>query len=356
MRIGLIARADKTGLAIQTHLLYRLLEPSAVLLVDFQRYGFIPDVGLYSEPANKIHTLRLWPAFNYGRLDPKTCEPTAMVDAFLKEVDVIVSCETFYDMRIVTEAKRLNKRTVLQPNYEFMDWLIDSSLPKPDVFALPTNWHETDIRQQAGKTEVIVLPVPVDPTIIAKRRLVEELKHVVHVAGTVAQTDRAGTKAFIEAMRFVQSDVTATVRAQRPLSNIGPIPDNVQIIDDYQTRTNVELYENADVLVLPRRYGGLCLPMQEALALGIPAIMPDVAPQNAMLHSTMLLPAQTNGIIQTRAKLTLWDVAPEQIAHRIDRLANDKALMSELSLFAREWAYEHSWDVVRWQWDAVLHG
>jgi glycosyltransferase involved in cell wall biosynthesis len=36
----------------------------------------------------------------------------------------------------------------------------------------------------------------------------------------------------------------------------------------------------ADVLVLPRRYAGLCLPALEAMADGCPVIMTDAPPQN----------------------------------------------------------------------------
>jgi glycosyltransferase involved in cell wall biosynthesis len=43
------------------------------------------------------------------------------------------------------------------------------------------------------------------------------------------------------------------------------------------------LYEGLDALILPHRYGGLCLPMNEALTSGLPVIMSNMSPNDAIL-------------------------------------------------------------------------
>lgn len=36
-------------------------------------------------------------------------------------------------------------------------------------------------------------------------------------------------------------------------------------------------------MILPRKYAGLCLPMNEALMSGLPVIMTDIEPNNVIL-------------------------------------------------------------------------
>jgi hypothetical protein len=67
----------------------------------------------------------------------------------------------------------------------------------------------------------------------------------------------------------------------------------------------LDQYKDGDVLVIPRKYGGLCLPMQEALAHGIPVIMPDIEPNDYRVAETTgwSKPTKTNSFM-TRTKST----------------------------------------------------
>jgi glycosyltransferase involved in cell wall biosynthesis len=88
-----------------------------------------------------------------------------------------------------------------------------------------------------------------------------------------------------------------------------------------------ELYTRVDALILPRRYGGLCLPMNEALLSGLPVIMPDCSPNNDVLPERWLVPGTVKGQFMTRTMIDLFQVlndaralgAEARLAGRPDR-------------------------------------
>lgn len=343
--IGLLARADRTGLAIQTLGFWRNMHPDKTLLVDFTRFGFRPEPRLYSGTGS----VEVWEVPHYGDLWNTRETPT--VERFLEGLTAVFSVESPYDYHLLTRAAQKGVKTVIQPNYEFADWLNNPSIPHPDVFALPTPWHEEHWRKCLG-SEVVDLPVPVDLGRLPRRH-VTELSTVLHVAGNVAQTDRAGTHAFVEAMRRVRSPVKGLIHAQRPMPDV-VVPDNVVKRTDASFPTHEDLYVEGDLLCLPRRYGGLCLPMQEAMGCGIPVLMTDVPPQRDMLPMAMLVASSWSKTLQTRHPIDVWDVNVDALARAIDELYERPAEMDVLARTAREWAEERSWDQLRPRYKEVL--
>jgi glycosyltransferase involved in cell wall biosynthesis len=342
------------------------MKPEATLLVDFTRFGFPPQWEWYTPlrlmiPGEPFDcSIERWEVPHYGaEWEP---QPTPIVERFLQSVDVVFSAETFYDYWLIKRARELGVRTVLQPNYEFLEYLIRPDLPRPDVFALPTPWHRFEIERALPGETIIDLPVPVDLDVLPYRRR-ESLNTVLHVAGNVAQTDRAGTRVVVEAMRLLYrdySDVRCVIRAQRPLDPhreltppIGEIPRNTTVIVD-QLDNYGDLYDDGDLLVLPRRFGGLCLPAQEAMGCGMPVLMPNVDPNHYLLPSSMLLPATAIETLQTRALLDLWDVDPADVADRIVSLRGRPTVYAEACEWAEDWRADHSWDALRPRYMEVL--
>ena len=75
--------------------------------------------------------------------------------------------------------------------------------------------------------------------------------------------------------------------------------------------TGAGLYAGFDPLILPRRYGGLCLPMNEALRSGLPVIMFNVSPSDAILRR----PCPTTFLINRRQeRLTIAAMGPGGVA------------------------------------------
>lgn len=347
MRVGLVARADKTGLGTQTHNFWANIHPDQTLVVDLSHCsGQRPNMAMYSGDPN----VRGWANRTYPSIDPV---PDEVVEKFLDKVDVVFSCETFYNSWFLQRAREKGVRTVLQPNYEFLEWLLHPSLSEPDVFALPSTWHEAEIRAALPGRDIRVVPVPIDRLRLPFKLRIG-METILHTAGTPAMEDRNGSLLLIEAMRHVRTPVKALILTQKELG--APyVPANVSI-----RRANVEnywdMYEEGDCYVIPRKFGGLCLPMNEALAVGMPVLSTDISPQGEFLPPDLLVPAPQRRQIMTRAMIGVHEADPVALAARIDWLYEHPFRFTELSTWAGEWGDAHSWEALRPLYDAVLSG
>jgi imidazoleglycerol phosphate dehydratase HisB len=77
-------------------------------------------------------------------------------------------------------------------------------------------------------------------------------------------------------------------------------------------------------MVLPRRYAGLCLPMNEALMSALPVFMTDVSPNNFVLPSEWLVKSNSIGTIRTKIRLELFEADLKALAKTIDDYINIK--------------------------------
>lgn len=82
MRLGIIARSDNTGLGNQTRELIKMLNPDRILLIDSRSFN-----------GNKQHPD--WYS-DYQVIKTNGFPKGSEMSAFLREVDVVLSCETFY--------------------------------------------------------------------------------------------------------------------------------------------------------------------------------------------------------------------------------------------------------------------
>ena len=93
------------------------------------------------------------------------------------------------------------------------------------------------------------------------------------------------------------------------------------------------------MLVLPRKYGGLCLPALEAAASGLAVLMPDISPNHEL--ASILTPI--GGVRPTNLACGLADIArinPHTLAMQLSQITDE------------EWvrAQQQSWDTVP-TWD-----
>jgi len=245
-------------------------------------------------------------------------------------------------------------RTVLQVNYEFLEHLLHPELAEPDTWALPSPWHRAEIDAALPGRDIRDLPVPVDRTVLPFRLRDQGLRTILHTAGTPAMEDRNGTLLLIEAMHHVVSPVTARIHTQKHLG-APSVAANTSILTGDVPRY-WDLYGEGDLFVLPRKFGGLCLPQQEALAVGMPVLMTDVSPQNVVLPPELLIPAPEAKQIMTRAMIGVHQADPRVLAERIDWLYEHPYRFSELSAWAGAWGDSNSWDALRPAYDAILAG
>lgn len=335
MRVGIIVRANDKGLGTQTYNAWRNYGfTKALLVLDHKRnapefpdrYPGVPQV---SFDANERRLVE-WD----------------VVEKFLDGLDALFSVETLYDARLAKTCAERGIRTVVQGNPEFYKRALTAGAPRNWIW--PTTWL---IDHLPG----IVVPVPVSGLCTAEAAEVGDDLVIVHIAGHRAIGDRNGTDLFIESLRYLNRPMTIRLYCQD--GDEPRIPRLNQHITLEHWPSGVAdrwaMYDGAHALVMPRRYGGLCLPVHEAMEAGLAVLMPDGSPNPTMWP---ILPMRAG---QGRLQRTPFGpirtlyVPPRVIAKEVNRLYDDRERLATAMRNAREWAATHTWDSLRPAYDAL---
>lgn len=333
MRVGLIARAEDRGLGHLCWEMARALEPAQVLVVAMGQAanGFTSHPERYMSLGGEVTVM---PREDMGGQSRELMR-------FIRRSDVIYSAETFYDWGFCKRARNEGVRTVCHVMPEFWNhWRDDFHEAAPDAWWLPTPWYEE--RFPKG-TPIVPVPVPMDrwpePVELNKDRPLR----VLHTAGHRAAMDRNGTLAFFAALRKVRADVEVTVISQASRLPHPSVPRNVKYrVVLNGARDYWSMYADHDVLVLPRRYGGLSLPVQQAAGAGLALVLPDIEP-NAWYPALLTKVVERDVFPCAIGDMPVAVPDALSIAQTIDRLAEDRHRLGELQQCAREWAEEHAW-------------
>ncbi len=334
MRLGLVARADNGGLGIQTWALYRHLRPARTLVVDIEHLT-----------GYRNHFER-YPGAMISRGEPTL----DTIRRFVEGLDVVLTCETPYNYALFSHCRAVGVRTVLQYNFEFLEYFANPQLPRPDLFLAPSLWH-FDRVPFANKR---FLPVPVDRERLPFRHRTRA-RRFLHIAGHETIHDRNGTALVLEALRHVEAPVEVLLRAQRRHGfEVPPTRARVTVANE-DVPLHWDLYgDEDDVLLLPRRFGGLSLQLDEALSRGMPAIMTDVSPQSGFLPGEWLVPAVSSFRFMAKTQIECFSCDPAALARRIDAFARDPALVSRASLAADALAERIAWHRLAGEYERVL--
>ncbi|WP_043737694.1 glycosyltransferase [Nocardia asiatica] len=323
MRVGLIARADSRGLGVQTKAFHDVMRPAKTMVVDCPSADPLP----------------LRPDWYPGSTWIKGLPKAGDFRSWLDGLDVVYTAETGYGRAVWSEAERAGVKTVLHANYEFLD-----RSDQPTLWAAPSMWHFDEFPDPRR-----FLPVPIDLAKFPARQPTTKAARFLHVIGRPAIHDRNGTADLLDALAYVQSPITLTITCQNSAYVPGllasrRIPRHIHLdIRSGDAPNNVDLYREQDVLVLPRRFGGLCLPAQEALGAGMPVLMPAVSP-NEWLPSDWLVSAEKRGEFTAKTRVELYSVGHRDLAAKIDQLAQDPTFFAASQDTARRMAKELSWD------------
>lgn len=338
MRIGLLARCDNRGIAFQTHEFFRHMKPHRTLVLCL------------NDP--------LWPEdtsrFNYHNVDFVSVGPDRIVDErkalkLLRDIDVLFAVETLMDWRIADWARDMGVRTVVQGNPEF--YAPDRyDYSPPDVWAWPTEW----MRDQLPEGILLPVPTPDDCMVASGDPDVGPLR-VLHVAGHAAAGDRNGTINFMESLQFLGQHVEATVVGQDHWLPRAPrVPKNVEL---HQLPDGVEnrwlMYAGQHVVVLPRKYGGLCLPAQEACRVGCAVLMPDCVP-NSMWPGPRIQARKGRLHRAPSGRIQTYDTDPHRIARHIDAYANNREVLRHDMLEAHFWGLSNTWSKWKQRYEEAL--
>ena len=329
-RIGLIAVATDTGLGYQTRSYYKHLNPSKVIIIDISSLNGRQQHYDWYENAHLV----------------KGIPNEAQLRHLLKDIDVLLTAETGYNLSIYAIARDMGVKTVCVENAEFFDGFKYPEYQLPDLIILPSVWKEQEIRDFAEPrgTKVIQLHHPVDRDEIKFR--LRDTNKPMHVAGTPATYDRNGTWDYLRAyptglVTTQDDDLARHIRMRYPR---GVVYTNIEDLN--------MMYSLGDILVLPRKYGGNCLVLNEALASGMPVIMTDIEPNNHLLPKEWLVPATTTQSFTPRGKVDIYDVDIPLLTEKIDWMRSQN--IGQLSEQANQIADTISWDTLKDKWLKAL--
>lgn len=319
-RIGTIAYSSNTGLGYQTRDLVKHLKPSKVLIDDLSAHNGMPVDHSWCPNARVVQ--------HNDFVRNNSYEHNEHIEWLTDDVDIILICETPLNHALYSRAREKGVKTIQIFNAEFIDGYRHPDWPRADYMAAPTSWHNDQIRE-LDMGEVISWPVAVDRAKFGYRPIMK-LETFIHVIGRPTYLDRNGTLTFLEATRILGDKYEYKVFLQQPQEQranehflevqAALEQSNVEIV--YDTPNPQDIYKQGEVLVLPRRYGGLCLPMQEALSCGLPVIMTDITPNTDRLPLDWLIPAQFQDSFFFHAPVDVYDSNPQDLAETMEKFAN----------------------------------
>ena len=322
MALGMVVRDDNGGLGNLTYDVWRQLRPDVTVVVQVRPCRGEPHPARFEEAWTKTVTM-----------------PNPMTKRDWRKVaelaDVWWTAETWYSPDAESVIAEAGGKSVLYA----MPELFGGS--DADVIWNPTGYMQA---KMPDRCRVVPMPCTVpdrwDPRVRVRRLL--------HLSGG-AQYDRNGTALLLEALRRVREPCEVLLHQPDTLHWVSPrdlrgMPDHVEV---KVTRDYVEgmssLYRWSDLLVLPRRYAGLCLPAFEAFGHGLPVMMPNTAPQDdwpiVPVDAVAERPARMKG-----GKVPMVSVDPVVLARRLDAvLSADVPWVVRESERVRTWAEAHSW-------------
>jgi|TARA_R100001530_G_scaffold127734_1_gene97060 glycosyltransferase involved in cell wall biosynthesis len=320
LRIGAVLRADNSGLGTLSYDFYKHLPFSKIMIAGstyeqfYDRYDGAPN------------------GFIAARGIPTRDECLE----FVKDLDMLVCFETPYNWNLIKYAREQGVKTALVVMYEWTP-MKDSMPEEFDLYLCPT---QLDYDTLWGNK--VLIPVPVDR---------EKTKFIKRTGGTefLFNNGHGGTggrnsiNEFLQALPFVESDVTFHIRSQVPFEmdfkdkrvkiTMGEVPHEA-------------LWAIGDVYIHLHKFDGLSLPLQEALSAGLPILAIDREPYNTILPKEMMIPPSATGMSQLPLRdIQTCTVAPKIIAQKIDEIAKmGSKKIEELSEKSNELAEEFSWE------------
>lgn len=317
MKLGIVVRADDTGLGNQTHELVKMLDPDKILLIDSSTFHSKNNQHYEWYEGRNVVVSKGFP-------DNKT------LLKFFDGLKVVISCETFYNKNFVILARKKRIKTVLQYNFEFLDHLSNDNLVLPDVLLAPSLWRFDEVEEKFGsRCLVTYLPPPTDEKLFNKNKDINKKRsnRLLHVGGKAAIYDRNGTNSVIDMLKYSKQDYQVILKSQTAL-DIDSSDERI-VISQGNEINREDLYSGYDAMILPRRYAGLCLPMNEALMSGLPVFMTDISPNNLILPKEWLARSEFVKDFMARVGVKLYNSDPESLAEIVDNYFVKKDLSKD---------------------------
>jgi len=307
----MICRDENRGLGIQSLEFYQHFKPHKTLVLEFANERNHPE--RYRDARFTLNSIK---------------QPD--IDWLLDGVDMILGFETFYNNDLMWQAKKRNIKTVLQVNWEWWEG------QRPDLIIAPSLWHWSNLPEPKE-----YLPVPVNREKLPFK-LREKAKTFLFNAGnSLGGYDRNGTDVFMDAIKFIKSNIKIIIKSQIPLQK--KVDDKRIEYIEKDERDYWKGWPEADILVYPRRYGGLSLILNEAMSLGMVPLMTNMAPQDAFLPEELLIKIESSSYKRVKQIVEVAEIKPEEVAKKIDEIAG-KDIRGFSNLVSNRITKSWSWD------------
>jgi glycosyltransferase involved in cell wall biosynthesis len=259
--------------------------------------------------------------------------PTQQVESvteLLDSCDRLFFMESMYGLRFLA----YRQRTILVTHYEFTKPEL-----RPDVFVAPSD------EDLVHFPDAVRLNIPVEQ----RWRLRRRAETFVHNAGHGGVNGRNGTQELLAAMAFVRSPIKLIVRLQ-PKAHFEIQSNDPRVEVRIGSVPYEALFDEGDVFVMPDKFGGSFLSMQEAFAAGMPVIASD-RPNNQWLPRELLIPVHDYTTMRIMRAFQCAVVTPQDIAARLDAVYGQ-----DIECFSRAgqtWAEANGWAALKGRYDAL---
>lgn len=328
-RLGMFVYDTPNGLGYQAKSIAKHLKPDKLLNIDITKLNGMKKMGWY-------------PGVPVAEGYPSE----QAINEFLQDLDLVLVVETPLNYYLFQRARELGVKSVQIPNWEFLDYFVKPDLAFPDLIISPSMWHFSELKNlsEARGAKCVYIHHPVDREEFPFR--LRSISKFLHVAGKPAVHDRNGTQDFL----FSVPNGTVVIQSEEHAKRLRMMFRNSSI------HSNVDdpsfIYQLGDVLVMPRKYGGNCLPVNEALSCGLPVIMTDVSPNNHLLPEEWLVEAYLSERFTPRTTVDIYSVKKEALDEKIEYFRNCD--IREESKKADKIANSISWETLKPVWEQEL--
>jgi len=326
MKIGAILRADASGLGTLSLEFYRHFSLKALIPSNTQRRFEFFRKFLPGSSSLKVDR-SLFPDATF--VDKITDEA---VRNFVSDLDILLAFETPYNWNAFTIARELGVKTILFVDFE---WTRKVVPVKPDLFMCTSLADYEEMEEPK-----MYLPIPVNRELLPFRERTRA-KVFLHNAGSGGKGGRNSTLELLQAIPLVKNNAAFLIRIKdldqysdarvrkflskfpRQLLKEGKefqLGNSMVRIKEGTVQNYYELYEGGDVLIHPQIYGGLSLPIQEAVSCGMPVIAVDRFPENQFLDKDLLVAPNKVEERMIHRKVKAHLISPESLAEKIDEV------------------------------------
>ena len=324
MKVGMICRMDNSGLSTLSWEFARHIKPAKVLLVENHVNQVFPE--RYKDFDTRLAG---------NKLSKET------IDWFLSDIDIIFTCETFYDWSIVKMARKRGVKTILYTMFEMSP---EGSFPlMPDMLLCPSTLDYETFKGYSTRVEYLPVPIATDRLHWNERKIA---KTFIHSASHGGMNGRKGTQLFLDAIPLVKNkDVRFIIYSW--YSNF-KVPNDPRVeLRVVNFKNYWQVWREGDVLVYPQDYNGICLPVIEAFSSGMGVVTTKIHPFDKYLPNELMF--EPSGFYETRVsrgmiKVQAAIIPKESIANKIDEFA-----MKDISSFSKQgerYAKDNSWEAL----------